>query len=59
MYYLLQEAEDKMLKAEGERLKMEERLRLRQMSTSVGLKKPLPANNPDPFVTHRGKGKFL
>jgi hypothetical protein len=26
------------------------------MATSVGLRRPLPVNNPDPFITHRGKG---
>lgn len=54
----IREAEENMEKAEHQRLKMEERLRLHQMSTSIGLRKPLPINNPDPFVTHRGKGAF-
>lgn len=53
------EAEEKMRLAEAERRKMEERLRLREMSTSVALRRPKPLPDPDPFVTHRGKGAFV
>lgn len=38
---------------------MEERLRLREMSTSRSLRAPRPVPNPDPFVTHRGKGRTV
>ncbi|XP_076452968.1 uncharacterized protein LOC143288413 [Babylonia areolata] len=53
------EAEEKMQLAEAERRKMEERLRLREMTTSVALRRPKPLADPDPFVTHRGKGAFV
>ncbi|KAK7499089.1 hypothetical protein BaRGS_00009636 [Batillaria attramentaria] len=52
-------AEEKMKLAEVERQKMQEKLRLREMSTSVGLRGPRPTPNPDPFITHRGKGAFV
>ena len=45
--------------AELERLKMEERLRLREMSTSIPLRRPKPTPDPDPFITHRGKGEVF
>ncbi|KAK7087656.1 switch-associated protein 70-like [Littorina saxatilis] len=54
----IKEAEEKMRLAEEERQKMQERLRLREMSTSVGLRQPKPTPNPNPFVTHRGRGAF-
>lgn len=57
MCIFLQAVEEKMRIAEAERRKMEDRLRLREMSTSDGMRRPLPTHNPDPFVTHRGKGK--
>ena len=51
-----QEAEEKITKAECERRKMEERYRLRQMCTSVGLQQPVGVTVPGSFVSHRGKG---
>ena len=45
--------------AELERLRMEERLRLRQMSTSIPLRRPKQAPDPDPLITHRGKGEVF
>lgn len=37
---------------------MEGRLKLKETNTSLGLARPLPKPDPNPFVTHRGLGAF-
>lgn len=54
----LQEAAEKLKSAEVERQKMEERMKLKEMTSSYKLAKPLAAPEPNPFVTHRGRGAF-
>ena len=59
-YYLLclQEATANLQSAEAERFVLEEKLRLKNMATSVRLGRPLLQRDPNPFVTHRGLGAF-
>ncbi|XP_005108485.1 switch-associated protein 70 [Aplysia californica] len=54
----MREAADKLKQAERERQVLEERLRLKEMTTSVRLARPLDRPDPNPFVTHRGLGAF-
>ncbi|GFN99524.1 switch-associated protein 70 [Plakobranchus ocellatus] len=54
----LQDAAEKLRSAEFERQKMEERMKLKEMTSSSKLAKPLAIPEPNPFVTHRGPGAF-
>ncbi|XP_050408427.1 switch-associated protein 70 [Patella vulgata] len=54
----LSEAMEKMKLAEEERFKMEHKLKLRAINNSMGLSRPTFASDPNPFVTHRGRGAF-
>ncbi|GFR92729.1 switch-associated protein 70 [Elysia marginata] len=54
----LQEAAEKLKSAEVERQKMEERMKLKEMTSSYKLAKPLSTPEPNPYITHRGRGAF-
>ncbi|RUS83374.1 hypothetical protein EGW08_008877 [Elysia chlorotica] len=54
----LQEAAEKLRSAEVERQRMEERMKLKEMTSSYKLAKPLSVREPNPFITHRGRGAF-
>ena len=41
-----------------ERQKIEERMKLKEMTSASKLAKPLGVREPDPFITHRGRGAF-
>ncbi|CAL1543031.1 unnamed protein product [Lymnaea stagnalis] len=55
----LREAAEKLRLAENERTLMLEKMKVRAMTSSSRMARPLPTPNPNPFVTHRGPGAFI